>query len=220
MHLRDMIGALGLANVYNCPTPEISVMDLQGWNCDDPIFEKLIARVRPEQIIEVGTWKGASAIHMTELAKHYCGDVITICVDTFTGSSAALWIGDEFSGLLTRDEYGFPTTFRQFLHNVRTKDLAQNIIPFPVTATCAAEIMQNFGVQADLIYIDAGHREVEVSLDVNDYWPLLRAGGIMLGDDYCLAWPGVVAAVDKFADLQSVPVHFEGVKWWLEKPAS
>src|ERR671925_607176 len=113
MHLRDMITALALANVYDDPSPEISVLDVQGWNSDHPIFEKLIARVRREQIIEVGTWKGASAIHMTELAKHYCGDVITLCVDTFTGSSAELWIGDEFSRLLTRDEYGFPTTFRQ-----------------------------------------------------------------------------------------------------------
>lgn len=216
MHLRDMISELALAKVYERPNAEITTIDLQGWNSDHPIFEKVIARVRPEQIIEVGTWKGASAIHMTELAKSLGSDVITVCVDTFTGSNAILWIDNELSGLLTRDEYGFPSTYPQFLFNVQAKGLSRNIVPFPVTATCGAEVMRHFGVQADLIYIDAGHREVEISLDMNDYWPLLRAGGIMFGDDY--SWPGVIAAVDKFADVEAMPVQVEDYKWWFEKP--
>lgn len=214
-----MIHKLSLDSVYEHPVHQISSIDLQGWNSDQPIFKELIDLVRPEQIVEVGTWKGASAIHMTEIAMEHCPDVVTLCIDTFTGSNAVLWTDNELAGFLTRDEHGCPLIYQQLLYNVTAKALSTNIFPFPVTSSCGAEVLQHFSVQADLIYIDAGHREEEVALDVNDYWPLLRHGGVMLCDDYNPVWPGVVSALNKFALSQSLNPQTDGTcKWWVRKP--
>lgn len=48
-----------------------------------PIFRYVISQLKPKLIIEVGTWKGASAVHMAELCKEYEIDGAEIvCVDT------------------------------------------------------------------------------------------------------------------------------------------
>jgi hypothetical protein len=38
--------------------------DVQGWGSTHPIFHILIDAIRPATIVELGSWKGASAIHM------------------------------------------------------------------------------------------------------------------------------------------------------------
>ena len=70
---------------------------LDGWNSYAPIFATLIKRVKPRVIIEVGSWVGASAIHMAKLAGPEC---IMWCVDTFEGSR------EHQSGELPRDSSG------------------------------------------------------------------------------------------------------------------
>lgn len=44
-------------------------LDMQGWSSTDPVFEEIIQQLKPRKIVEVGTWKGGSAIHMAELCK-------------------------------------------------------------------------------------------------------------------------------------------------------
>jgi len=73
-------------------------------------------------------------------------------------------------------------------------------------------------VQAELIYIDAGHGEYEVYGDLLQYWMLLRPGGILFGDDYSLAWRGVVAAVNRFVSKQRLPVEVDQGKWAIARP--
>lgn len=50
-------------------------------------------------------------------------------------------------------------------------------------------------VEADMIFIDAGHSETEVRADITAWLPLLKIGGIMCGDDYSDTFPGVISAV-------------------------
>ena len=38
-------------------------IDLRGWGSEDQNFSSMIDKFRPSLIIEVGTWKGASAVH-------------------------------------------------------------------------------------------------------------------------------------------------------------
>lgn len=56
--------------------------DASGWGSDSPAFGELIAERRPRRIIEIGTWKGGSALEMaTHLEKAGLKTEI-ICVDT------------------------------------------------------------------------------------------------------------------------------------------
>lgn len=47
-----------------------------------PLFQRVIDGLKPGLIIEVGAWKGASALHMAGLLKNANLDAAVICVDT------------------------------------------------------------------------------------------------------------------------------------------
>jgi hypothetical protein len=61
----------------------------------------------------------------------------------------------------------------------------QNVItPFPIDSVNGALTLKHFGVQADLIYVDAGHEYESVFTDLMLYKTLVRPGGYLLGDDW------------------------------------
>lgn len=55
----------------------------------------------------------------------------------------------------------------------------------------------------DLIFIDGDHQYGSVTQDLNTWYPKMRAGGLMIGDDY--AWPGVQQAVKEFSVHRGIP---------------
>ena len=63
----------------------------------------------------------------------------------------------------------------------------------------------------DFIYIDGSHDEEDVASDLRGYWGLLREGGVLFGDDY--DWPGVKAAVDRFAGDNGLRTELAGIQW-------
>ncbi len=162
-------------------------LDLQGWGSDAPIFRQLISELRPRRIIEVGSWKGASAIHMAGICDAHGLDTRIVCVDTWLGAYEFLGAGGERD---LKPIYGWPQIYYQFLANVVQRDQQQRIIPFPQTSLIAARYFAQNQVRVDLIYIDGSHDEVDVATDIRAYWPLLRKGGVLFGDDYD-CWEGV-----------------------------
>ena len=168
--------------------------DLQGWNSESVVFEELIKKTQPKTIIEVGTWKGASAIHMAEICKREKIDAKIICVDSFWGGEEIYRLG--FSKNNT-SEKGTLSVLDTFLSNVKLTENTQIIYPFPQTTKIASRMLQQRGVGAELIYVDASHDEEDVVEDIKYFLPLLRKGGILFGDDYSNSWPSVVSAVNK-----------------------
>jgi len=59
--------------------------DVTGWGGDSPAFAELIHEIKPSLIIEVGSWKGASAITMADAlaAEKLPGKIL--CIDTWLG---------------------------------------------------------------------------------------------------------------------------------------
>jgi hypothetical protein len=216
MQLREIVADIGLAEVYDGFDLSGFTLDLQGWNSSHPYFDAFINELKPAQIIEIGTWKGASAINMARLSRRYRLDPTLFCVDTWLGSNAVLWKDPELRGLLLRKN-GLPTLQHQFIANVLLSGLQDTIFPLPMTSICAAELLEMYQVSADLIYIDAGHGEYEVYGDVVNYWKILRPGGVMVGDDYHESWPGVVRAVTRFAADSGLKVMSSGAKWAIRK---
>ena len=186
-----------------------------GWSQSSPVFEELITQYRPEFIIEVGTWKGASAIHMADMAKSLELEFVILCVDTWLGSPIH-WKTAEYRKELGI-EHGYPTIYFEFLRNVIASGCAENILPLPLTSGLASRWLLELSLQADIIYIDADHEALSVYTDMIDYWNLVRPGGVMFGDDYIADWPGVVQAVQKFgAKISQTPLIFEE-KWLFKK---
>ena len=48
--------------------------DIQGWASTSPVFADCIRELNPKLIIEVGTWKGCSAIHMAKICLELYND--------------------------------------------------------------------------------------------------------------------------------------------------
>jgi predicted O-methyltransferase YrrM len=182
----------------------------------------VIETFKPKLIIEVGTWKGASLVHMAQLAEQQGLDTQFICIDTWLGSNDSLWLRDKYRKSLML-ENGYPTMYRQFIHNIQKKGIADRVFPLPMTSSAAYHLLKQLEIRPDAVYIDAGHEEEEVKIDLEYYYDLLKPNGVLFGDDYSFYWSGVVAAVNKFAAKHDLPLWANPEKltgkFMIQKPS-
>ncbi|KAL3908723.1 MAG: hypothetical protein SGPRY_009685 [Prymnesium sp.] len=144
--------------------------------------------------------------------------------------------------------------FRSPVQNAQNYEAARSAMAF---AGDRVQLVRNFSVNAaatfedgffDWLYIDALHSEPAVVKDLNAWWPKLRPGGLMSGDDYggtehdspmlsvkrweryfgpalhCCRW-GVIKAVHDFAAKHGLVVHvtfmhdcYRYAAWYIVKP--
>ena len=193
-------------------------LDLQGWGSTEANFLKLIDRVKPKLIVEVGSWKGGSAIHMAEYIKQNDIDCKIICIDTWLGAVEFLISKSDKDRYLSLNKInGYPSVYYQFLANIMHKGLEDIVIPFPQTSVLAARFLGLNKISADLIYIDASHDEKDVFDDLNNYWNILNSGGVIFGDDYDIHWPGVKIAVNNFVVENEIQCEFTERQWSINK---
>lgn len=140
-----------------------------------------------------------------------------IAVDTWLGG-AEHWLDREDRALLGLVG-GYPTVYRQFIANVTARGAASDVFALPLSSTAAARVLEELGVVADVVYIDASHDLDDVSADLRNYWRLLRAGGLMFGDDYHPSWPGVVESVDAFCARHRLSQELADGRWLVRRPS-
>jgi len=134
-------------NPYKGFDTKNKTVDLSGWmqiEPDNDVFEKLILEVEPEIIIEVGTWKGLSAIHMGKIIKENNLKCKIYCVDTWLGSLQFLINDDPKTDL--RCVNGYPTVYYQFLYNVIYYEMTDIVCPIPNTSSIACQLFHHFKI--------------------------------------------------------------------------
>ncbi|KAH7441594.1 hypothetical protein KP509_03G044900 [Ceratopteris richardii] len=192
--------------------PYLRQKRIRGWGSTGTVFMRLLEEVRPKIILELGTYLGASALHMANLSKSmFDHDFLILCIDDFRG-----WPG-------FRDKFKFHQIngdvqlFYQFMQNVQTMNFTDNILPLPFSTTSAMSALCEWGVYADLIEVDAAHDFHSAWADINLGYSLLKPGGVMFGHDYFtkLDNRGVGRAVDLFAKLKGLRVEPDGQHWIL-----
>ena len=208
--------ALHATDPYSDFDPAPFPADVQGWGGESPAFKALITEVKPALVIEVGTWKGASAITMAEAARDAGLPTQVLCIDTWLGA-LEFWNdqNDPERYLSLKLKHGYPSVYYQFLANVARRGLQDRITPFPQTSSTAALWLRMQGFGASLIYIDGSHEEEDVYSDLTDYWELLDSGGVLLGDDY--SWAGVRLAANRFAREVGGKIEHLHDKWLVRK---
>jgi hypothetical protein len=71
------------------------------------------------------------------------------------------------------------------------------------------------------VFVDGDHNYQAVKKDLEDWWPKVRSGGIVGGDDYATSWPGVPQAVNEFFANLNITVYQDEEQpriWWVIKP--
>ncbi|MEJ0020599.1 MAG: class I SAM-dependent methyltransferase [Acetobacteraceae bacterium] len=190
--------------------------DLQGWGSYDAVFKTVIEEVRPKLIVEVGTWKGASAVHMATLCKAAGLQSEIVCVDTWLGNwqhwSRREGIGSRVDLHLIN---GFPTLYFQFLSNVLARGQSDVITPLPLPSVAAAKLFQHYSLKPDVVYIDGDHEYESVNIDLRLWSLVLAPGGVLFGDDH--DWPGVNRAVTELVANGGWDLKLERNKFRLRK---
>lgn len=182
------------------------------------VFEPVIDSLQPKIIIEVGSWKGSSAVHMASLLKKKSIEGVLLCVDTWLGTvNNMLMVTDPIWGLHKYYQHGYPTLYYQFLANVMHSCLQNYVLPLPTTSTLGARWFAAKGIQADLVYIDGSHEEEDVYQDIANYWRLLKNNGIMIGDDWHLGGVGIICAVNQFSKETGLKYQVSGSSWIMQK---
>lgn len=188
------------------------------WYGESEELRQLVRETIPSTavtIIEVGTWKGDSAICMADEMVKNAIDGEVVCVDTWLGG-AEFWTDkagkEHFNDLDIIN--GYPSVYYQFLANVCHKNLQKIITPFPQTSVIASRVFKYYNIKADIVYIDASHEYESVTEDLNAWWDIVNK--IICGDDIMLV-PGVSRAVNDWASKKSLKINAKGNKWWIYK---
>lgn len=195
---KKVLAQLHAGDPYDGFAGNKEAVDLQGWGSDAPLLHQAVEKVKPSLVIEVGTWKGKSAVTIAGWLKALNVPSVIICVDTWLGSTEH--IVDPAKSHFAADlklKNGYPQLYYTFLNNIVCSGHQDMIIPFPNTSENAAVVFAQLGIKADLIYVDASHEHDAALRDFRAYWPLVSEREALICDDF-LAWPGVTSALGQF----------------------
>lgn len=158
---------------------------IPGWFHHGQQILKLIEQHRPTVCVELGTWQGASAIPVARSIQRWGGTLT--CVDTWSGQL------NEDGGSLAGKP---PVMLLSCARATVDAGVSANVRLIPALTTEAAKVWSG---PIDYLYVDADHSYEGVLADLEAWWPHVRHGGLILGDDYDNAlYPGVKAAWDEF----------------------
>lgn len=176
--------------------------DIYGWWDHSVMFNRIAAGAK--LIVEIGSWKGNSAVQLANAAP---GAEI-VCIDTWLGS-IEMWgdHGDKDRYGALKLHNGYPTIYRTFLNNIIATGNKSRVTPMPMPSRQALKLLFLWGVQPDLIYIDGSHEYEDVRDDILGAMRLRPK--IICGDD--IGWADVRRAVNEI-----LPVKQEGEFWWKE----
>jgi len=176
---------------------------------DAETFAWLVRTVRPEEIIEIGSWKGHSANYMIDVCRENAINSRIVCVDTFLGGPEHWLLPGAFETLHRKN--GQPTILNGFLANTIARRNTDHVFPFCLDSTAASVVFAHFGFKADMVFVDAAHDYDAVIRDITNYYPLLSSEGVMFGDDY--QFKPVADAVHYCAEKLGLEVLVHARKW-------
>jgi predicted O-methyltransferase YrrM len=194
-------------------------IDFQGWASDHPYLARAIDEVRPRVVAEIGVWKGGSTITMAEHMRSIGHNGVVVSIDTWLGSWDH-WLQPQWFPHL-RFESGYPSIFKTFMANIVEKQLQPYVVPLPLDSLNAAVVFKARGLEPGVVHIDAAHDFASVLRDLQAWWPLLKPGGILIGDDYHHSgntWPEVRAAFQQF--FATTEIEATGGKCYIRKPSN
>lgn len=158
---------------------------------DSDLVYKLAVKTFPDNstFVEIGSWMGKSACCMGELIKQSQKNIKLYAVDTFEGS-------EEHVDIIKDIKNNSTSLLDIFKNNIESCEISDIVTPIKGSSL---DIVSQFEDESiDFIFIDAAHDYDNVLADITAWYPKLKPGGMIAGDDYSVYWNGVIKAVNKY----------------------
>lgn len=156
--------------------------------------------------IELGSWLGKSITYCYEMSAIKQKKFNFHCCDTWLGSFEHT--NEEDKNLIQEHK-----VYEEFLKNVEPIINDINLL-----RGNSWEQSQHFQDNScDFVYVDASHMYQDVKKDIASWWPKVKPGGYMGGDDYRKTFPGVKQAVREFVTQYNIPFTKIGRCWLVKK---
>lgn len=142
------------------------------------------------RFVEVGSWKGRSAIYMAIEIMNSQKEIQLDCVDTWTGS---IEHADEES--LAYDPIVFENEmlFKEFMNN--TEPYRSIINPIRMDSFSASALYDHESL--DFVFLDSSHEYEHIITELSLWVPKIKRTGVIAGHDYH-ASPGVHHGVNHY----------------------
>jgi len=162
----------------------------------------------------------------TQYVKDNLGDNLIVCeVGTFKGFNASnivrvlnikeIYLIDPY---VAYDDGSGPAQKTQEEMDIIYQETKRKFFYFP------AIFIRKFSDEAlddipmvDFCYIDGNHTYEWVKKDIENYWPKVKKGGVIAGDDFRDNRLGLKKAVREFADKNNLKLNIKDTDWWIRK---
>jgi predicted O-methyltransferase YrrM len=165
-------------NIFQAVNNQTHNFTKDWFSCHEPIWQEILFTLRPERILEIGSYEGKSTCFLIDTLSKLNESEIH-CIDSWEGGIEHQKRLDNMSDVEER-----------FVHNIRTSLAGAHFKTTLMTHkgfSCdqlpklLAEGKKGY---FDFIYIDGSHNAPDVLLDAILSFQLLRVGGVMVFDDY------------------------------------
>ena len=190
-----------------------SYKDVPGWiNDAEKVYPEMVSKAQDgDHFVEIGTLLGQSTSYMGQLIKDSDKDIKFDSIDLF-------WPIEHV--IRNYKSSGHPKEFNQYLSDLQKYDLrAPDIINHPLRIlgvqeyvnliTCDEKYAHRLYDDNSLkfVWIDGDHGKDIVYNDLINFWPKMKSGGTIGGDD--IHYKEVLDDVEKFSKEYDVKVKYD-----------
>ncbi len=166
--------------------------DVPGFFDSDLVYKMAVKSATENSVfVEIGTWRGKSTSCMGQLIKSSGKNIKFYAIDTFDGSDEDLhqeWI-QYFKDTNT-------SLFDEYENNLKLCGVYDVVHTIKSTSIEASSMFDDESI--DFIFIDGAHDYKSVLDDISSWYPKIKPGGLICGDDYAPCWQEVRNAVDEY----------------------
>lgn len=170
--------------------------NIQGWFNFQNQYDLALKRIpKGGTFIEVGSYLGKSISYIVVENIKQQKDLNIHCIDYWNGNP------NNNNYMNGADDKKFNKLFDQFLKN--TEVIKEYFTYHKMLSWEGSDLFEDETV--DYLMIDAGHDYQSVKLDLNAWWPKIKSGGMMGGDDFANHHDnGVKKALDEFCEEKNL----------------
>jgi len=194
--LRDLLPMLGSARVEQVilPGPDTDLGEV-GSQGAYHVLGSLVQALRPDTILETGTYLGVSAYAMALNATTDCR-IFTVDLPDDARSEDVPELNTIDRGHIVTSRHRVGEAFLRFPVRQRITQIREDSMTFRA---------EKWMEQADFVFVDGGHSLPCITRDTENAFRVLSQKGTIVWDDYFHLYPDVVKFLDELADRY--PLH-------------